>query len=164
MDGSSSKQTRSGSRWLVFLGLVLASAGSIFVAGLWNAWQRAEETRRWTETPCKVLSSQVIPEPDLHNSTIKFRVQVRYEYTVSGVKHVGGRIKRSEGPKSNRDDAESLREEFSPGQATTCWVKPDDPNMSVLKHETRAALYTLWFPLLFVVGGLRMAWAAWRAR
>jgi hypothetical protein len=146
------------------MGLVLASAGVVFVVGLWNAWQRAEETRRWTETPCRVISSQVIPEQDKHNSTLKFRVQVRYEYEAASVKHTSERITRSDGPKSNRDDAEALREEFSPGQQTVCWVNPTDATMSVLRHGTRAALYTIWFPLLFVIGGLRMAWVAWRTR
>ncbi len=144
------------------MGLVLAGAGTVFVGVLWTAWQRAEETRRWTETPCRVLSSQLVPERDLHNSTLKFRVKVRYEYEAAGQKHLGDQIRRSDGPKSNRDDAEALREEFFPGQNTVCWVNPKDPEISVLKHSTRAALYTLWFPLLFVVGGLRMAWAAWK--
>ena len=95
---------------------------------------------------------------------MKYRVIVRYEYAVQGKTFVSERIKRSEGAKGDRDDAESLREEFTPSQTITCFVNPADLTFAILRHDTRAPLYTIWFPLLFVVGGLRMAWGALRRR
>jgi hypothetical protein len=35
-------------------------------------------------------------------------------------------------------------------------VNPALPAEAVLEHASRAALYSIWFPLLFVVGGLGM--------
>ena len=163
MDQTRTTLSRSGSRWLLFVGLILAAAGAVFVVVLWTAWQRAEETRRWVETPCRVLSSQLLTEQASPNSPTKHRVIVRYEYQTNGITHLSERIRRIDGAKGNRDDAEALRQRFLPGQQTTCWVNPRDPTLAILQHDTRAALYTLWFPLLFVLGGLRMAWAAWRA-
>jgi hypothetical protein len=153
-----------GSPWLAFLGLCLALVGAVFTGVLWQAWQRAEATRRWIATPAKVLSSQVRPEQASPNSPMKYRVIVRYEYAVQGKTFVSERIKRSEGAKGDRDDAESLREEFTPSQTITCFVNPADLKFAILRHDTRAPLYTIWFPLLFVVGGLRMAWGALRRR
>jgi Protein of unknown function (DUF3592) len=71
-------------------------------------------------------------------------------------------IRRGEGMIGDEDDAIALREQFSPGQQTRCWVNPAAPENSVLLHGTRAGLYSLWFPLLFVVGGCGMAWRAVR--
>ena len=34
------------------------------------------------------------------------------------------------------------------------YVNPSDPDFAVLKPDTKAAGYSIWFPLLFVVGGL----------
>jgi len=164
MDQNINISSRAGSRWLAGMGIALAVAGGLFVVMLWTAWQRAEETRRWTATPAKVLSSQLRPVQATPNSPTKFAIQVRYEYVWQGQRHVSERIRRVNSPKGNHDDAEALREEYTPGQMITCYVKPDEPTFAILKHESRAALYSMWFPLLFVGGGLRMAWAALRQK
>ena len=163
MDQMTPTTQHAGSWWLASLGLTLAVAGTVFVAMLWTAWQRAEETRRWTPTPAHILSSQVIPHQESPSSSRKYRIEVRYRYEVGGKSYISDRIRRVDGPKGNRDDAEALREQFTPGQSLTCYVRPDDPAFAILRHTTRAALYTLWFPLLFVFGGLRITWGAVRA-
>ena len=155
---------QAGSRWLAVLGLVLALMGVIFTGVLLHSWQLAEETRAWTATPAKILSSQVLPDHPTPNSPVKYRAVVRYEYQVGGAIFHADRIHRSNGPNANKEDAEALREEYTPGQAITCWVNPADPGFAVLKHDSRAPLYTIWFPLLFVAGGLRMAWGAMRRK
>jgi Protein of unknown function (DUF3592) len=145
------------------MGVVLALVGSVFTGVLWRAWQRAEETRRWIETPCLVVSSQLVSERRSPQSNIKHTIQVRYRYEVAGRSYLGHRIRRVDGPKGDLAEAQGLRQEFSPGQKLSCWVQPEEPAMAILRHDTRAPLYSIWFPLLFVIGGLRMAWAAWRA-
>lgn len=160
MDQMTPTTHRAGSWWLASLGLVLAVAGVVFVGMLWTAWQRAEETRRWPQAQAQVLSSQVIPFQATFSSPQKYRIVVRYRYEVAGQTYVSERIRRTNGPKGNRDDAEALREQYTPGQTVTCYVRPEDPAFAILKHDTRAALYTLWFPMLFVIGGLRMTWGA----
>lgn len=161
MDQTNHTQSRAGARWLAFIGLGLAFAGSVFTWILWQAWQRAEETRAWASVPARVISSQVLPNQATPQSPTKFLVKVRYEYEWQGRSHISERLRRVDGPKSSRDDAEALRERYGKGQSITCYVNPADPTVAILRHESRAALYSLWFPLLFVFGGLRMAWAAW---
>ena len=154
--------SRSGSRWLLGMGLVLAVAGGVFTWVLWTSYQRAEVTRRWPEVPARVLSSQVGREQATPNSPTKFLVQVRYEYQWQGQRYESGRFRRVDGPMSDEDKALQIRETYTPGAQITCWVNPQEPAFAILKHETRAGLYSIWFPLLFVAGGLKMAWDAVR--
>ena len=44
----------------------------------------------------------------------------------------------------------------------TVYFDPDDPQLSVLKRDTKASLYSIWFPFLFVVGGAGMVFSAVR--
>jgi hypothetical protein len=37
------------------------------------------------------------------------------------------------------------------------FVNPAEPDFAVLKPDTKATGYSIWFPLLFVVGGLGIA-------
>jgi hypothetical protein len=164
MDQMDKTSQRAGSWWLAGMGLMLAVAGLIFTGVLWKAWQRAEETRRWIEVPCKVLSSQLKSEQASPHSPVKHRVIVRYEYQWQGRTLTSERIRRVEGAKSDLSAAEDLRERYPRGQQTRCFVNPADPSIAILEHDTRAALYSIWFPLLFVVGGLRMMWSALKAR
>jgi hypothetical protein len=39
---------------------------------------------------------------------------------------------------------------------TTCRVNPHDPDFAVLKPDSLAPGYSIWFPALFVIGGLGM--------
>ncbi|MDB6073835.1 MAG: hypothetical protein JWO89_1475 [Verrucomicrobiaceae bacterium] len=164
MDQMNNSSKRAGSLWLAVMGMVLGVLGTLFTGVLWHSWRLAEETRSWAATPAKILSSQVVSEQATPHSSVKYRPVVRYEYQFGGTVFHTSRVRRSEGPKSYREDAEALREEYTPGQALTCWVNPADPSYAVLQHDTRAPLYSIWFPLLFVVGGLRMAWGALRKK
>ena len=42
------------------------------------------------------------------------------------------------------------------GKETVCYVDPEDKSIAVLRKDTKAALYSIWFPCLFVIGGLGM--------
>jgi hypothetical protein len=152
----------SGRLWLAALGLSLALAGALFTWVLWTAWQRAEETRRWTPTPCLILSSRLEKERPTPHSNPVFKPQIRYTYLFEGQKHTGSRIKRVDSPSQHEEVAQKKIEGFPLGLEVTCFVNPAQPEVAVLKHDTRAALYSIWFPLLFVVGGLRIAWGALR--
>lgn len=146
------------------LGLVLATLGLVFTALLWLSFIRAQETRRWMPTPCVITRSQVISENPSPNSPLAHRAEVRYRYTFAGNAHDGGRIHRVDGPTSEKQRAAATCQKYPPGLETTCYVNPAQPDFAVLEHDTRAGLYTLWFPLLFVAGGAGMAWTAWKAK
>ncbi len=51
-------------------------------------------------------------------------------------------------------------EQYAVGTETVCWLDPDLPEMVVLKKDSKAALYTIWFPFLFIVGAVGMIYSA----
>ena len=144
------------------MGLFLALAGAVFTGVLWRAYERAAETRTWTPVPCVVVSSKIDSRRPSPNSNIAHRVKVQYRYEFAGQTRTGTRIKQVDGPTSHEERARDTQEAYPVGLQTTCFVNPADPDFAILKHATKAALYSIWFPLLFVVGGLGMAWTAWR--
>ncbi len=152
----------AGRVWLASMGLTLALGGALFTWVLWTAWQRAEETRRWTPLPCHIIASRLETERPTPNSNPVFKPIVHYSFTLEGKPMTGTRIKRVDSASQHEDLAFKKIEPFPVGSAHTCFVNPADPAVSVLKHDTRAALYSIWFPLLFVIGGLRMSWGALR--
>jgi hypothetical protein len=161
---STSNSSLPGRLWLAGMGLVLALAGSLFTWVLWTAWQRAEETRRWVETPCRIISSQVVSDRPTPHSNLTYKAEVRYSFTFQEQSHTGQKVKRVDSASQHEDNARKKLEEFPVGKETVCFVNPAQPNQTVLKHDSRAPLYSIWFPLLFVVGGLGMAWNALKRR
>ena len=146
------------------MGLFLAVAGMLFTWVLWRAYSRAEETRSWTETPCTIVGSALRSERPSPNSNIAHRADIRYVYTFGGQNFTGTRVKRVDGATTHEERAQDVVAAYTVGSATVCYVNPADPTQAILKHGTRAALYSIWFPLLFVVGGLGMAWNALRRK
>ena len=83
---------------------------------------------------------------------------------MGGVAHTGTHVRRVEGGSSHKEAAQEKLEAYPEGKAVTCYVNPEDPAFAILEHSTRAALYSLWFPLLFVVGGAGMILSALRTK
>ena len=156
--------SNAGRWWLAAMGLFLALAGMTFTWVLWRAYSRAEETRAWIATPCTITTSTIRSERPSPNSNIAHRIDVRYLYQFNGQNHTGTRIKRVDGATTHDERAQATLTTYPIGLQTVCYVNPSDPTIAILKHGTRAALYSIWFPLLFVVGGLGIAWAAIRRK
>lgn len=154
----------AGRWWLAAMGLFLALAGLTFTWVLWRAYSRAEETRAWTETPCTIVGSAVRSERPSPNANVAHRAEIRYVYEFGGQTRTGTRVKRVDGATTHEERARAVTAQYPAGMKTVCHVNPADPEQAVLKHGSRAALYSIWFPLLFVVGGLGMVGNALRQR
>lgn len=155
--------SKRGARVLkAMLGLAFMLMGSMFTFVLWTSWQRSEETRSWTPVEALVVSSQVLTDRPTPHSPLKFTADVHYRYTFSGKTFTSTRIKRVDGPSSHKEKAEAVVKEHGPGSIVTCYVNPEHPDFAILEQGSRAALYSIWFPLLFVVGGVGMLWSAIR--
>jgi hypothetical protein len=140
------------------LGLCLAIAGCVFTWVLWVAWQRAEETRRWPEVPCRIIASRVVSELPTPNSNPAYRSDIRYEYEFQGKAYTSTRLKRVDSPSQHQDVIRQKISNWKSGTDSVCFVNPIQPEIAILKHDSRAPLYSIWFPLLFVLGGLRITW------
>lgn len=147
------------------MGLFLILAGTFFAWRMWLSYDKAQVTRRWTEVPCRIVSSRLVSERPTPNSAPAHRVEVRYEYEINGARHSSQRVRQVEAAASQHlEDVRQKQQGYPPGAEKICYVNPQAPDEAVLEHASRAALYSIWFPLLFVVGGVGMVWGILRQK
>ena len=130
------------------------------------------ETRSWMEVPCTIIDNSTEESGDRTNS--EYRLYLRYLYTTDGTTHTGTRWRRKsyQGHRAAEismksahwDQVEALRDKYPSGTHTVCYVNPTDASDAVLEHETRAALYAIWFPMLIALGGAGITWTAIRRK
>lgn len=139
------------------MGIFFIMAGGFFAWRMWLSYEKAQMTRAWTEVPCRIVSSRIESAHPTPASPMAHRLEVRYEYRFNSVRHVGSRIRTVEAaPSPHLDKVQEKQQAYPPGSQQTCFVNPQSPDEAVLQHASRAALYSIWFPLLFVVGGFGM--------
>ncbi len=145
-----------GGRWfLAGMGLFIALVGMLFVALLGRSFLRAWDMRSWPETSCVILTSDVGEKRHDEFSPVEFRQELTYGYEWQGESFTGDHLTLRDNPwSSQRELVEQRAAELPSGTVTTCRVDPAKPSRSVLKPDSLAPGYTLWFPGLFVVGGL----------
>jgi len=149
---------RAGRIFLGMIGLSLVLIGGLFVWLMARSFLRAYEMRNWPEVPCVILSSEMEERRNDPNSPVEFRQSVSFAYTWEGVGHTGDRITLRGNPWSSKPNLiEKRAAEWPLGKKTTCRVDPRNPDFAVLKPDSLAPGYSIWFPSLFVVGGCVIA-------
>jgi hypothetical protein len=146
----------------VGLGLLIATMGSIFVVALVQGYGRAVETREWTKVAMKITKSEMFSRK-IDSGPPEHKAIVEYAFDLNGKQLTGSGIKRTEGYTKHETKAQRIVDRYPIGMAGTAWVNPEDPKQTVLKHNTKAVLYTVWFPGLFVIAGLGIAAGSVRA-
>lgn len=142
------------------MGAFLIGVGWIFVVYLWNSYQRAAVMDGWVETPCRILSAGLDDSQLNQRGMPKYLVQIRYEYVFDGKTHTGERLARLPSESSDLRKAKGKIKNYPVGTETVCYVNPADPGFAVLKKESKAGLYSIWFPWLFIIGGVGMIFTA----
>lgn len=157
-------QRSTGSRvYLTLIGLALAFAGATFSALMWRSYQRARTVAEWPQVPCIILKSEVEERRVDPNSTAERRFAVLFGYEWDGVPRESELLKLRGSMWTGKEAVvRSLVERYPEGSRQQCRVNPADPAVAVLEPESKAPGYSLWFPLLFVVGGLGIVAGAWR--
>lgn len=135
------------------IGLSLMAMGALFVSYLWGSYKRATKMDSWVETPCIIEKSELAEAGLTQHYAPKFEPNVSYQYTFDGQEFTGDKIQRLKKGSPDKKKIERLVEKYPIGEAT-CYVDPKDPKVAVLKKDTKAALYSIWFPSLFFLGGL----------
>ncbi|WP_193211223.1 DUF3592 domain-containing protein [Luteolibacter marinus] len=149
--------------YLTLIGLGLALVGGLFFALMWRSYQRACEVEAWPVVPCVILSSGAEERQIDPNGPIERRFAVLYGYEWEGVPRESERLSLRGGGWSSQDEKLQVYEDRYPqGSTQQCHVNPSDPDFAVLQLESKAPGYSLWFPALFVVGGLGIMAGAWR--
>ena len=140
---------------MVSLGLSLVFIGSLFVWLLGRSYLRAKEMRSWPQVECVILSSEIQERIHDPQSPREYRQDVVFGYQWQGEARSSDRISLRGSPwTSKRNLMEKRAAEYPVGMKTTCWISPQDPDFAVLKPDSLAPGYSIWFPGLFVAGGL----------
>jgi hypothetical protein len=158
----STEKSKAGSYYLAGIGLAVAAVGAVFVYLLWSSFAQANATREWQETPCLIITSKV-KERSAKNITKEYSWNLEYIYDFDGESysskfHTPRAAKWSNSEKS----IEALIAEYPEGEKSICYVNPATPSQAILKHDSKGAGYSIWFPMLFVVGGLGITLSAMR--
>jgi hypothetical protein len=144
--------------FLILLGLCIASLGGLFTFLMWKSYARAVEQRSWPQVDALVLSSEMVEWKHDDFSPIQYRLEILYGYEWEGEAKTGDRYDfRGNASYNKRDKIEAMVEKFPAGSRPNVYVNPEDPDFTILKPDSKAAGYSIWFPLLFVVGGLGVA-------
>ena len=147
--------SRTGRVYLFVLGLALTLIGSVFVGLMARSFLRAREMHSWPELACTILSSEIGERVHDPQSALEYRHEVSFGYEWLGQARTDKRLTLRGSPwSSKRKLADAKIKEYPVGKITTCRVNPRDPDFAVLKPDSLAPGYSIWFPSLFVVGGL----------
>ena len=86
----------------------------------------------------------------------KYILTVTYRYTHEGKERISDRYKRLPTESSDPRKVKAKEKKYLVGEESVCYVNPEDPDFAVLRKESKAGLYSIWFPCLFIVGGAGM--------
>lgn len=160
-----SRDDRAGRWFLAILGLAVALVGALFVWLLARSYMRAREMRAWPEVPCVILTSEVEERRHDENSPMEFSHNISFGYEWQGEPLTGDHSTlRGRSWSSKREVAEERVAAYPAGSNSTCRVNPANPEFAVLKPDSLAPGYTLWFPGLFVVGGFMITYRSAKKR
>lgn len=144
--------------FLACIGLSTAAVGGLFVWLLAASYLNAKAMRTWPEVPCTILLSSIEERQHDPHSPREYSHKVLFGYETGGESYTSGLLTlRGSQWSTKRDTAASSLEKYPEGARLTCRVSPTTPHTAVLKPDSLAPGYTLWFPSLFVIGGLVMA-------
>ena len=155
-----SSNSRSGQWFLCLLGLSLILMGALFAWLLLRSYQNANATRDWIQAEAVILRAEV-EQRQIQGSPVEYRLSLLFGYDFDGKSYTSDKLS-PRGAKWSRDQEVviKLREEYAEQSVHTAWVNPDEPSLAILKHDTKAAGYTIWFPVLFIIAGGGMIWGA----
>lgn len=141
--------------FLIFLGLAVAAIGGLFTKLMWNSYARAVDQRQWAQVEAIVLSSDVVEYKHDEFSPMEYHLEILYGYEWKGEALTGDKLSVRGNPNS-KDMGKIAGEvkDFPKGAKVIAYVNPANPEIAILKPDSKAAGYSIWFPLLFVVGGL----------
>lgn len=141
--------------FLVMIGLAVAAMGALFTVLMWDSYQRAVDQRSWPQVEAVMLSSEVEEYQHDEFSPTEYRLKILYGYEWQGEAMTGDRLSaRGSASSKEREKIQGQAKAFPAGGKVSVYVNPKNPAFAILNPDSKAAGYSIWFPLLFVVGGL----------
>ena len=146
----------AGRIWKAFLGLGIAIAGWVFALYLWGSYERAAVMDSWIEVPCLIEATNIDDSQLNQRGVPKYILTITYRYTHEGKERISDRYKRLPTESSDPRKVKAKEKKYLVGEESVCYVNPEDPDFAVLRKDSKAGLYSIWFPCLFIVGGAGM--------
>lgn len=147
----------------IFIGLSLILVGGFFVWLLGRSFLHALEMRGWPQTECVMLISEIEERKFDRFSRQEYRWNMEFGYEFRGKRLTSNHHTVRENPWSaDREKAAALVGKFPAGSRQTCRVNPDRPEIAILKPDSLAPGYSIWFPALFVIGGAGIVYRTFR--
>lgn len=145
----------TGALYLMFLGMLLCVSGGGFTWLMWRSYERASTQRGWENVSCRILESKVVERKIGETVPLEYSHGLLYGYEIRGERYSSSRLTLRGASWSHAPDrALALVETYPAGSEQRCYVDPNAPEEAVLKLDSKAPGYSLWFPLLIVAGGL----------
>lgn len=145
------------------IGVLLVVAGGVTSGLMWRSFSRARKMQAWPLVEGVILDSGIEERRIGPEAAPDFRFELLYSYEWEGEIYECDRYRlRGAGWSSQKGKAQALVEHYPAGKLVGCRLNPDQPSFAVIKVESRAPGYSLWFPMIFVVGGLGVIVGAWR--
>lgn len=145
---ATSVSPRKTGLFLILFGLVFTGAGFLAVYfGFVKPWLEIRSSQSWVETPCVILSSQLISNRSSDSTT--YRVAMRFRYTWDGHEFESDRYDFTSG--STNLGVGKMREALRRhpvGLATVCFVNPANPASAVIHRGMHSGS---WFGLVFLL-------------
>ncbi|MEM6912124.1 MAG: DUF3592 domain-containing protein [Verrucomicrobiota bacterium] len=146
----------------VLFGLVSIAIGLFFCLWLWQGYQKVKVTRAWPSVSAVLEKAEVARYTQHQTPSPKFQVDLLYSYEWEGKVFTSSQSRMRPLRSMTLQKAENLVKELKSLRPFRAYVNPADPSQAILKHDTKAALYTIWFPGLLVVGGIGILLGAFR--
>lgn len=163
---SNSQPNQLAGRWyLSAVGVALCLISALFMWLMSRSYLRAREMAQWPQQNCVMLSAEVEEVKIGPTVASEYQIAVLYRYEFAGKDYDSNRWGlRGSMKKSQREEVAELAKQYATGTVQRCWVNPQQPEFAVLKLDSRAAGYSLWFPGLFFIGGVGMVIGAWKKK
>jgi hypothetical protein len=150
-----SSATRAGKAYLFGIGLLIFLAGAVFFGLMGRSYERSREMAQWPRSEALIMLSEVEERQIGPEVAPDYRFKVLFGYEAQGRALTSSLWALRGSPWSSAPErAAALAAEYPVGSRVSCIYDPKQPQVAVLKTETKAVGYAIWFPGIFVVGGL----------
>jgi len=149
---------------LIVVGALMAAVGFLFaISALTSSTVATVGTSAWTETPCVIVSSEVLSLGGVM-AVRQFEPLIRFRYTVDKKEYMSNLYTRGVRHYDNKAAVRKIVDQYPPGTNTSCYVNPKAPQEAVLTKSVGDALPRGGYGLIIGLVGMSLAWTGRRRR
>ena len=137
---------------VLIFSLVFLLIGALMVLGFTiRPLVQERRTNTWIATPCTVLTSVIRTDRRSQNHT--YEAEVRYQYVFHGKSYISSIHNPNSNYSSDLRAKQAIVAQYPTGEASICYVDPNNPANAVLNRERPSDIWLGVFGLPFVLVG-----------